>query len=136
MGFWSKIDFFEPWEWKDDPEKSSKTLIIALNRARMMTFSQKFPNGIPIHIHVCYEESGHAENSYHYSGEAVDFHFSPGTDCWHELIILAAQPEFGAIGFYPNWSPRPGWHVDIRKRKSKLYWSYTNGEYRYGPFAL
>jgi hypothetical protein len=130
--FWEQIKYFQPREWGKDPGKAAPALVLALDRAREMA-------RCPIIIHVCWDTDGHSERSYHYTGQAVDFHFAdqPGMSCIREFAVLAAQPELGAIGFYPGWEPRPGWHVDLRDwTDGRLYWSRTNGIYKYGLMAL
>ncbi len=130
--FWKQIEFFEPHEWQQDPTKASPDLVRALDRARKLA-------GVKILIHVCWAGDGHSESSYHYTGQAVDFHFGPGLPPAQEFAILAAQPEFGGIGYYPGWYPRPGWHVDLRDwSDGRLYWIRAEDVYRYGtrPLAL
>lgn len=128
--YWDNIQHFEPKEWQKDPGKASPVLVYAVDNARHMA-------GVPIIIHACWDDSGHSEQSYHYTGQAVDFHFEPGLTKLQEFSALAAQPEIGAIGYYPEWQPRPGWHVDVRNWNSgRLYWSRQGGIYQYGVRAL
>jgi len=94
---------------------------------------------VPAVIHVCWDDGGHSEKSYHYTGQAVDFHFSDqGQSPLYELLCILSVPQIGGIGFYPQWSPRPGWHVDIRdwSADGKLYWVARDGKYQYGQDAI
>ena len=128
--FWEQIQFFKPWEWKDDPDMADHKLIQVMDRVRHQAMIQ-------VHIHGCWSQAGHSENSYHYTGRAVDFHFAPGLSPVREFIILAGQPELGGIGHYPGWYPRPGWHVDLRFwQDGRLYWSRIDGIYQYGSKSL
>ena len=127
---WSKVKYFKSHEWGKEPDKAAPALVYALDRAREMA-------RCPIIIHVCWAQDGHSDRSFHYTGQAVDFHFGDEISCIRQFAALAAQPEFGAIGFYPHWDPRPGWHVDLRGwTDGRLYWVRQNGVYRYGVQAL
>lgn len=123
MRFWDEIRFFRPEEWRNDPAKASPELVWALDHVREMA-------GIPINIHVCYAASGHSEHSLHLTGKAVDFHFGKGRTHAEEFTLLRNCPEFGGVGFYPEWLPRPGWHVDIRM--TPVFWVCLHGHYHYG----
>lgn len=114
--------FFARSEWRKDPNRVDARLIDKLDAVREMA-------GLPIHIHVAWDNDGHSPNSYHYRGEAVDFHFAPGLDHSRELEILETVG-LGGIGFYPNWSPRPGWHADIRQGR-QARWIRVKGVYRF-----
>lgn len=109
-------------EWRKNPDLVDASLIDKLDAARDLA-------GLPIHIHVAWDNDGHSPNSYHYRGEAVDFHFTPGLPHSRELEILETVG-FGGIGFYPEWRPRPGFHVDIRTGKLAR-WIRAKGVYRY-----
>ena len=127
---WDNIQYFKHSEWREDPKKASPILVYAVDNARNIC-------GVPIIIHVCWDDSGHSEKSYHYTGQAADLHFGPGLTPLQEFAALSAQPEIGAIGYYPEWSPRPGWHVDVRNwSDGRLYWVQVNGVYYYGIDAL
>jgi len=71
-------------------------------------------------------------HSYHYTGQAVDFHFQEGLSPKEEFAAVCAMPEFMGIGYYPLWGPRPGWHVDMRSKRVRLYWCRNNSFYHYG----
>lgn len=48
------------------------------------------------------------------------------------LVRLAEEAGFGAIGFYPEWRPYPGLHLDVRPKKedgSLAMWSRIGGKY-------
>jgi len=109
-------------EWRKNPDLVDASLIDKLDAARDLA-------GLPIHIHVAWDNDGHSPNSYHYRGEAVDFHFDPGLTHSRELEILETVG-FGGIGFYPEWRPRPGWHADIRQGR-QARWVRVNGVYRF-----
>ena len=137
--FWSSIEWFEESEWKQDPSKASLNLIRAMDLVREATLRVKPPHGVPIYIHECWAPDGHSPRSYHYTGQAVDFHFGPGLSYLEELLLLVKFNQFGGIGFYPKWKPRPGWHVDMRNYNSngRLYWFYHSAlGYQYGASAL
>lgn len=122
---WETIDCFVPEEFQDDPERCSPIMILTMNRLRRLS-------GMPIIIHQCWAADGHSERSYHYTGQAVDFHFAKGMTSLEEFAAVCAVPDFMGVGFYPFWSPRPGWHVDLRASRTRLYWYKGHSGYLYG----
>lgn len=122
---WLQLDHFERWEWKYDPDKASPELVLIMDRLREYA-------GVPVHIHVCWAQDGHAPQSYHYTGQAVDFRFGDGLRPMEEFAAICAMPELMGIGYYPLWGPRPGWHVDIRREPARLYWYHDGNTYLYG----
>lgn len=109
-------------EWVKDPSKVSQILMNCLEQIRIKT------DTIMI-IHVAWDDGGHATNSYHYKGMAVDFHFKGDITKLEQLEAIIAIPELNGIGFYPEWE-HPGWHVDIR-RANRLFWVQKKGIYHY-----
>jgi len=76
---------------------------------------------------------GHASNSYHYQGLAVDGHFV-GMPLFDQLLI-ALSFSWTGVGFYPFWS-HPGLHLDLRplppSNSIKMIWFQNSiGEYIY-----
>ncbi|MFP3910391.1 MAG: hypothetical protein ACLFVX_11115, partial [Archaeoglobaceae archaeon] len=73
-----------------------------------------------------------------YSGQAVDFYFGSGLSVIEEFLLINSFAGLGGIGYYPHWTPRPGWHIDLRDYdEGKLYWYYTPKlGYQYGIAAL
>lgn len=127
---WSAIRYFERNEWRQAPDFADGSLVFAMDRVRHAA-------GVPCYIHECYATEGHATDSYHYVGQAVDLHFGVGLTPLQEFLCLAGQPTIGGIGFYPYWSPRPGWHVDVRHWKTgRTYWVRGEHGYFYGWRAL
>lgn len=125
---WSDgIKHFRKQEFRHDPDKVSLEAARRLDRARELA-------GRPIHVHVAWAPDGHAPKSAHYDNPctAIDFHFSPGLTPLQELQILLAAG-FTRVGHYPGWSPRAGWHADLRPEP--LFWLCRNGAYAYFPTA-
>lgn len=131
---WSTIRHFRREEWSRDPDQVDQDLVRLLDAVREAA-------GVPIVVHVAYDPSGHSPNSRHHVtpdrplADAVDFHFAPrpgGRLLSHreEYALLTAH-HFGGIGFYPDWLPRPGWHVDMRPWPGTV-WVCVGGAYRYG----
>ena len=119
----ANLKYFNASEFHKDPSRADAELCRALDAVRAKA-------GIPIHVHVCFATDGHSSKSWHYQGKAVDFHFSAGLSLSRELSLLVLSP-FGGIGFYPHWSPRPGWHVDMRPHP-RLFWiGEKDGSYSY-----
>lgn len=119
---WSEVKFFKREEWRKDPDKVDPMLVKTLDEIRDLA-------GVPIKINVAYSQSGHSNSSYHYKGEAVDFVFLGELSFKQQYKILNTHDKLGGIGFYPNWSSGPGWHVDLRP--DKLRWIKRNGNYIY-----
>lgn len=128
MDFWNDIVHFTPSEWSEDPSRVDPQLVRMLDRVRCEA-------GVAIHVHTAWSPSGHVAGSLHGQGKAVDFHFAPGMTPVAEFALLTAFG-FRGIGLYPEWTPRHGWHVDLRAGKTRLFWTRRNGRYRYGHEAM
>ena len=101
---WRKIKHFNVKEKWGDPYKMDFKLVWLLDELREHLDE-------PIIIHCGYELEGHAKNSFHKTGKAVDFHVE-GIDlyaAWGEIDKLWW---FGGAGFYPHWNS-PGFHLDL-----------------------
>lgn len=86
----------------------------------------------PMIIHAGAEKTGHAPNSYHGLGRALDFHV-PGKDPREVLFLIDTACCFGGCGWYPYWS-HPGFHIDDRPRDKYIRWiSPEKGDYIYMP---
>lgn len=123
---WSKIKYFSQGEWKKDPSKVHPRLVEILDEIREKSL-------IPIHIHVAYDNNGHASKSYHYRNPslAVDFHFSPEIPFLNQIQFLLEYDEINGIGFYgPKEWMHPGWHCDLRN-PPRLFWERIGGKYHY-----
>lgn len=114
-------DHFDLSEWVRDPSRVDTRLCHALEAVRKS-------GGVPVTIHVAYDTSGHAPSSYHYRGQAVDFHFSPRLPLADQLAAILSVTGLGGIGYYPEWA-HPGWHVDLRD--DRLFWVQRAGRYHY-----
>ena len=127
MAFWDHIKHFKKEEFKQDPDRADFFLIRELDGIREET-------ELPIIIHEVWAESGHVEDSHHYSGIAADFHFNdPNKNYFLQLLYLITNQNIGAIGFYPNWN-NPGWHIDLKK--GLTWYRDKKGFYHYGVEAL
>lgn len=119
--------YFKESEWGKNSSRVSSILKGAMERVRGAV-------GLPFYINPngAYAASGHSPNSYHKKGMAVDGRFSPGKNPRQELEGILTVSEINGIGFYPHWSPRAGWHLDIREAP-KVYWIETGkaGKYSY-----
>ena len=83
----------------------------------------------PMHITAGYCKTGHAKNSFHYKGRALDF--------WTKLSprkvmrVVDRFGLFGGVGHYLWWSHR-GFHVDDRGNGRYQRWlSPKKGKYIY-----
>ena len=129
--WYETIKHFRPEEFAapDRPETGlmmNPELVKGLDRIRDLI-------GYPLYIHHNggYAFSGHGDGSYHYVGEAADFHFDPNSmfTSREEMKFILSLGLFGGIGFYPEWKPVPGFHVDIRTRFQ--VWVRRKGQYIY-----
>lgn len=136
---WKDIKYFKKEEWVKDPNKVASELVYVLDDIREETIKLRPPKGVPIVIHVAWDDSGHAPKSYHYTGLAVDFHFkkldkNPLTYI-EQFLLLSSYRQIGGLGFYPDWA-HPGWHADLRIRNPRLLWTRIMGNYEYGIDAM
>ncbi|OPZ24247.1 MAG: hypothetical protein BWZ01_02919 [Deltaproteobacteria bacterium ADurb.BinA179] len=80
-------------------------------------------------VHEGFSKDGHAPDSYHYRGEALDFHV-PGVSM-RETLRLLDKHGFGGAGVYYWWN-NPGFHIDTRPLDRYQRWySPRAGEYIY-----
>ena len=70
----------------------------------------------------------HSENSKHYTGEAVDGHFS-GLSLY-EMVMIGMKAGFTGIGYYPDANTKFV-HFDIREQDHISTWLFIHGEYVY-----
>ena len=101
---WSYADHFSEDEQWGDPNKIRVHLVYWLDAIRKFV-------GLPLFLHCGYEQSGHASNSWHYKGCAVDFHVDGIKPL--DFMFAALMFPFNGIGFYPYWN-NPGFHLDMR----------------------
>jgi uncharacterized protein YcbK (DUF882 family) len=121
---------FRPSEFGAGVENIDPALFLLLDMIRARA-------GVPVHIHPpAFTQSGHSTKSQHYLGKAADFHFGPGLTHEQEMQILidclAEMGITGGLGFYPHWSPRPGWHIDVRDSGPVRWFRDENDKYHYG----
>ena len=126
---WDDVRHFGPQEWGKDPDLVDERLVLTMDEVRAQA-------GVPVIVHVAWDDGGHSGNSQHYDGKAVDFHFGRGLSLVEEFALLSSFRAFGGIGFYPDWRPRPGWHVDIRDNAQALLWVRLGDQYHYGASAM
>lgn len=96
-------------------EKLDSTLIDSME-AYEKFLTQHYP-GSRIVVHNDFAEAGHANDSQHYMGRAVDFHVEGCA--WPEAwLALERFTSITGIGFYPYWKyngkSMPGFHADTR----------------------
>ena len=128
---WKRIKYFTRKEWEPNADKVNPNLIFTLDAMREFC-------GKPVMIHCAFETSGHSENSYHYQGEAVDFHIK-GLDLLEQYLV-AEMFNPGGLGVYPYWN-NSGLHFDLRlpkewrgsrwwRDKEGRYWNLTSQNYK------
>jgi hypothetical protein len=128
--FWESIKFFKYTEFSapGDPESGLQInhwLVTWLDELRKIT-------GHPMEVHQNggFSFKGHEKNSLHYVGQACDFHFDGWTlGAREQMKIILGMGRFGGVGFYPDWKPVPGFHVDVRP--GFQIWAKRKGEYVY-----
>jgi len=80
----------------------------------------------PFSIHIAYDPPGtHSDKSYHYTGQAVDFHivgltFLEAVEAMEKALKELKLWDLVGFGIYPDWK-HPGFHLDIRGHKAR--WS-------------
>lgn len=110
MTDWTLVKHFKREEWIKDPDRVLPDLVYLLDEVRDAA-------GVPIVIHVAWDDRGHEPDSSHYTeardlATGVDFHIVglPLLDQW----LLAERFPFSGLGLYPFWQS-PGLHGDLRK---------------------
>jgi len=127
MLFWNRLKFLKENEAWGSPEKMSGLLLFALDVIREEL-------KCPVIIHCGWSAgTGHAPNSYHYSGLACDFHIEGGSLSYNAGKIVEILNNLGVLnyglGAYPEWGT-PGFHLDLRP--TLTYWVSTEkGRYTY-----
>ena len=106
------------------PLKMELELLMLLDEMRSVA-------GVPFVIHSSYELTGHAAESQHGDGSAIDGHFlAMGVI---EQYLFAEQFNPPGLGFYPFWN-RPGIHLDVRPlapyKKAARWWRDQQGKYQ------
>lgn len=129
---WDKVRFFTKEEWKQNPDRVSKKLVLTVDDLRYRA-SLINPRTTCI-IHEAWASSGHAPKSYHYTGLAVDLHFTH-LDIMDQWGILSSCRAIGGLGYYPDWN-NPGWHIDLRPVQYRLTWLCHRHNYIYGPTVI
>lgn len=128
---WSTIRHFTRAEFPKDPDRVSPDVVLLMDEMREAA-------GVPIIVHVAWDDSGHVGDSSHYSttrdyAMAVDFHFVgwPLLDQW----LFAERFPWNGIGLYPHWNA-PGLHCDLRRlgrdhpHLGKRWWRDADGTYQ------
>jgi len=131
--FWKTLKFFKREEqafgrpgvnaW-GDPNQIEQELLFRLDIFRAFV-------GKPVLIHAAWAADGHAADSAHYRGEAVDCHVQGLSliDSW----IQAERFGWGGIGLYPLWA-NSGLHLDVRSRgpnqAEARWWRDAAGTYQ------
>lgn len=120
---WKMIHNFS-WHEFNEPMKMDQDLLFKLDTMRTWV-------GRPFIVHASYEAEGHAADSLHPYGKAVDGHFEGLTAI--EQYMLAEQFNWGGLGFYPHWN-QPGLHLDTRfvppGEKAARWWRDADGIYQ------
>jgi len=104
---WSQLPNFSSGEAWGNPDKMDVRILWAMQLIRW-NFARK------VIIHCGYELDGHADDSFHKKGMAIDFHFENTTPeelygLYKELLMMQS----GGIGVYPFWGPCAGFHIDL-----------------------
>lgn len=85
--------------------------------------------GYPMHIIDGFATAGHSEDSYHYSGRALDFWTQ--WDVRYTLALIDRMGVFNGAGFYPRGAHN-SFHIDNRPVEQYQRWlSSEKGQYLY-----
>lgn len=135
--FWKFIKYFNYLEFsapEDEARPGARESGLLMNHFLVMSLDELrgiFGWPIIIHENGGYSFKGHSENSFHYEGKATDFHVHP--DCKlssrQQMQVILSTGKFGGVGFYPEWKPVPGFHVDVRLKFQ--IWKKIKGQYIY-----
>lgn len=106
---WDELKYFKRDEKWGDPDKMDPAFLILLDKFRGVI-------GHSFTVNEGFAADGHAPNSFHYQGRAVDGRFINRGRVLsiEEHISIAMKSPFGGIGIY-TWSPNgPFVHFDNR----------------------
>jgi len=126
---WGLIKHFTSTEFKH-PLEMDKDFMLKIDSFRQWL-------GYKIHVHADArpDGKGHSKNSYHYFGQALDFHCRDEKDNiinpW-KILMAALVWGWSGIGVYPHWL-HPGMHLDARypaKYFANSIWIRENGVYK------
>jgi hypothetical protein len=119
-----------PEEWKEFDDFSAAECGEGMN----LFFMRKVVKlraflGLPMIVTAGWAIDGHAENSYHYQGRALDFWVDADPRFVMRKIDIIG--EFNGVGYYP-WSKHRFFHIDDRNQNKYQRWvSKTPGQYVY-----
>ena len=133
---WDILRHFNPREKWGDSKRMNPLLLIILDKLRNQY-------GKPFIVHCGYATSGHVKHSYHYTGDACDFHIKSRLHFRAQISILLRQlhnislsvypaetnisvSALCGLGIYPEWNP-PGFHLDVRGYPAR--WGAFNKKY-------
>lgn len=100
---WKQVEYFNPNENWGSPYRMDVRLIFYTDLFRKLL-------GSPYYIYCAYEKEGHATNSMHPKGLAVD----GGVDNLRKAFMVAMRLPFTGVGLYKWWTPRNGVHLDMK----------------------
>lgn len=135
---YNRLQHFSKQEAWGDHRKMNGSLLRLLDRITDKAKKYAWENYKEVAyciVHCGYDTEGHTENSRHYVGCAVDFHFTSITPMEaYEIIIQILKEEqminHSGLGVYPDWH-HPGFHLDIRDpddwRPDR--WAQVTGKY-------
>jgi len=110
---WDYIKHCSPREQWGSADRMNGLLLLLLDAVRDRWGDAAFV------IHCGFEAGGHAKDSFHKTGAAVDFHISSAITFPEQIkrmdMILKDLQVFDKVGLgiYPDWN-NPGFHLDVR----------------------
>ena len=117
----------------EDLDRIEEQLMIKVD-AMVSTAKESFGTDVGKFIVHSIVSGGHTPGSKHYSGEAIDGHFT-GLNLY-QAVMVGLKAGFRGIGYYPWWGS-PGIHVDIRSQAHTSVWaSFSSGAYEYDYGAV
>lgn len=134
----TKLEHFNKNENWGDYRKMNGMLLVLLDKitdaVKKYSWS-KYHKVSGCIVHCGYDENGHVSKSKHYTGCAVDFHFTVVTPLEAYDIIIEVLEDYNmlnhtGLGVYPDWA-NPGFHLDIREPNDSQpdRWSQVIGKY-------
>jgi len=141
MTIWNKLKHFKPSENWGNPEKINGLLLLLLDEItdRVKKAAKEEEEAAICVIHCAYDKRGHAANSQHYKGNAVDFSIRGGFSAKksHQIILQTLKDwqleDKVGLGVYPDWFNQ-GFHLDVRGEKAR--WVEHLGKYHYDDLHI
>jgi uncharacterized protein YcbK (DUF882 family) len=131
MSLFEHIEGFGQNENWGNSHKMSGFTVLMIEKVRMV-YRKRYDPAATFVIHCGYDLTGHATDSQHYKGNAIDFHivttlsFREQVNAMKQIMAELQILDMVGLGIYPQWA-HPGFHIDSRGQIAR--WGQIDGKY-------